>query len=63
MIIRTISFLAGAICGGVGAVLAFLFIEHSEIHWTIVGIAAGVMGLLAALFGRKFWEAAVGLWP
>ena len=26
-------------------------------------LMASVMGVLAALFGRKFWEIAVGLWP
>jgi Na+/proline symporter len=29
----------------------------------LAGLAAGVMGFLAALFGRKFWDTAVGLWP
>jgi len=62
MAIRMISFFCGAIFGGGGALLAFYF-QHSEIWWSIIGLAAVVMGLLAALFGRKFWETAVGLWP
>ena len=63
MTIRIISFICGALFGAGGAVAVFYFVEHSPIHWGIVGLAAGVMGLLAALFGRKFWETAVGLWP
>ena len=49
--------------GAVGAIIVFRFVEHSPIHWGIVGLAAGVMGCLAALFGRKFWDTAVSMWP
>ena len=63
MAIRIISFVGGALFGAGGAVVAFHFIEHSPVSWGIVGLAAGVMGMLAALFGRKFWETAIGLWP
>ena len=62
MAIRMISFFCGAIFGGGGALFAFYF-QHSEIWWSITGLAAFVMGTLAALFGRKIWETAVGLWP
>ena len=63
MAIRIISFVGGALFGAVGAVVAFLFMEHSSVSWGIVGLAAGVMGLLAALFGRRFWDTAIALWP
>ena len=63
MIIRFISFFCGALFGAGGAILVFRFSEHAPIHWGIVALAAAVMGVLAALFGRKFWDTAVGLWP
>jgi hypothetical protein len=63
MAIRIISFLGGALFGAGGAVLVFCFVEHSPVHWGIVGLAAFVMGSLAALFGRKFWDTALTLWP
>ena len=63
MVIRVISFLCGGLFGTGGAVLVFRFVEHAPVHWGIVGLAAIVMGSLAALFGRKFWDTAVGLWP
>ena len=63
MVIRIISFLCGVLFGAGGAVLVFRFVEHTPIHWDIVGLAALVMGFLAALGGRKFWDTAVGLWP
>ena len=63
MIVHIVSFICGALFGASGALLAFRFVEHSPVHWGIVGLAAVVMGFLAALFGRKFWEAVVGLWP
>lgn len=59
---RIIQFLAGAAFGGVGAIIAFWF-QHSEICWSIVGLAALMMGIMAALFGRKFWDTAGHLWP
>jgi hypothetical protein len=62
MAIRIVAFIGGAMFGAVGALIAF-WLEHSEIWWSVVGLAAVVMGVLAALFGRKFWETAVGLWP
>jgi hypothetical protein len=63
MAIRILSFFCGALLGGGGAVVIFHFVEKAPVHWGIVGLAAGVMGLLAVLFGRKFWEAIGGLWP
>jgi hypothetical protein len=63
MFVRIILFVCGALFGAGGAMLAFRFIENSPVHWGTIGLAAIVMGLLAALFGRKFWEIAVGLWP
>jgi hypothetical protein len=63
MTFRIISFVCGALFGGGGAVLTFRFVEHSAVHWGIVGLAAIVMGFLAALFGRRFWDTAIGLWP
>jgi len=63
MAIRVISFFGGALFGAGGALLVFRFVEHSPPHWGIVGLAAAVMGLLAALFGRKFWDTALGMWP
>ena len=62
MAIHIISFICGALFGGVGAIIGF-WLQHSEIWWSIVGLAALVMGILAALFGRKFWDTAVSLWP
>lgn len=62
MAIRIISFFCGVLFGAGGAVVAF-YLQHSEISWSIVGVAALVMGILAVIFGRKFWETAVGLWP
>ncbi|HXR04439.1 MAG TPA: hypothetical protein VN836_07005 [Verrucomicrobiae bacterium] len=63
MVIRLVSFAAGAAFGAVGTIINFLWIEKSEIHWGIVGLSALVLGTLAALFGKKFWETAIGLWP
>jgi hypothetical protein len=63
MAIRIISFLAGGLFGSVGAIIAFHWFEKSEIHWGIVGLAALAMGILAAAFGKKFWETAIGSWP
>jgi hypothetical protein len=63
MTIRLVSFAGGALFGAVGAVVGFHFIEHAPVDWGIVALASGVMGLLAALFGRKFWETAIGMWP
>ena len=63
MVIRVILFLCGGLFGTGGAVLVFRFVEHAPVNWGIVGLAAVVMGSLAALFGRKFWDTAVGLWP
>jgi len=45
------------------ATLVFHFVEQSPVHWGITGLAAVVMGLLAALFGRKFWDTAISIWP
>ena len=63
MIIRVISFFAGAIFGGLGALAIFHVVEHSSAEWRIVGLAAVVMGLLAAAFGKKFWDVALTIWP
>jgi hypothetical protein len=60
---RIISFFAGALFGAGGAVLAFYFIEQGPVHWGIVGLASVVMGGLAALFGKKFWDTAIFIWP
>ena len=62
MAIRIIAFICGAAFGAAGTVIAF-WLQHSEIWWSIFGLAALVMGILAALFGGKFWETAIGLWP
>jgi len=32
-------------------------------NWGIVWLAATGMGLLSALFGKKFWELVLTLWP
>ena len=63
MAIRIISFFGGALFGAGGAILVFHFVERSPVHWGIAGLVAVVMGLLAALFGRKFWDTAVSIWP
>jgi hypothetical protein len=62
MAIRIIAFICGATFGAVGAIIAFWW-QHSDIWWSIVGLAALVLGVLAAFLGRKFWETAIGLWP
>lgn len=62
MVIRIISFIIGALFGAAGALIGF-WSQHSEIWWSIVSLAALVMGVLAVAFGRKFWETAIGLWP
>jgi hypothetical protein len=59
---KIISFLCGALFGAGGALVAF-WLQHSEIWRSIVALAAVVMGVLAAAFGRKFWTTAVDLWP
>lgn len=63
MAIRIISFVGGALFGAGGAILVFHFVEQSAVHWGITALAAIVMGLLAALFGRKFWDTAISIWP
>jgi hypothetical protein len=55
MAIRIISFFCGALFGAGSTVLAF-YLDHSDIWWSIVSLAALVMGVLAFLFGRLFWE-------
>jgi hypothetical protein len=62
MAVRIIGFIGGAVFGAAGAVVSF-WLMHSEIWWSIVGLAALVMGVLAAMFGRKFWETATSIWP
>ena len=62
MAIRIMAFIFGAVFGAVGAIVAF-WLQHSEIWWSIVGLAALVMGVLAALFGRKFLDTAISIWP
>jgi hypothetical protein len=59
---RIIAFLCGALFGAVGAVINF-WLEKSAVHWGIVGVAALVMGVLAVLLGKKFWDVAVDIWP
>jgi hypothetical protein len=63
MAIRIISFLAGAIFGAVASLVVFHVIEDSLAQWGIIALAAPLMGLLAALFGRKLWDVALNLWP
>jgi hypothetical protein len=63
MAMRIISFLIRAIFGAAGAIIQLHWFEKSEIHWGIVGLSALVLGTLATLFGKKFWETALGLWP
>jgi hypothetical protein len=63
VVIRLISFAGGALFGAIGAVVDFHYFEKSDIDWGIVGLAALVLGILAALFGKKFWDTAVGIWP
>jgi hypothetical protein len=63
MAFRIISFLAGGLFGTIGAIIAFHWFEKTEIRWGIVGLAALLMGILAAAFGKRFWGTAVGLWP
>jgi hypothetical protein len=61
---RIISFVGGALFGAGGAVLVFRFVEHSPIHCGMVGLVGVIiMGLLAALLGRKFWDNAISIWP
>jgi hypothetical protein len=62
MALRIISFFCGALFGGGSAVFTF-YLQHSDIWWSIVGLAALVMGVLAFVFGRLFWEHAGDLWP
>ena len=62
MVIRLISFVCGALFGATGAVIRFYWMEKTVVHWGIVGLAALVMGGLAALFGKKFWEIAGAKW-
>jgi len=62
MAIRIISFICGVLFGAGGAVFAFYW-SHSDIWWSIVGLAGLVMGVLAGVFGRKFWEHAGDFWP
>jgi hypothetical protein len=63
MIIRVIHFIGGAVFGAGGAIFLFYFEEHSPVHWGIVGLAAAVMGVLAASFGQRFWDTATKHWP
>jgi hypothetical protein len=60
MAIRIISLFCGALFGVEALLWRFAF--SSEIWWSIIGLSAVVMGVLTAVFGRKFWETAVGLW-
>ena len=59
---RIIAFSCGVLFGAVGALFAF-WLEDSDSVWSVVGLAAFVLGVLAAIFGRKTWEAVVNLWP
>jgi len=62
VILRLIMFSAGALFGAVPLLICYWW-NSTEIDWRTVALAAGVMGVLAALFGKKFWETAISLWP
>ena len=62
VILRPIVFTAGALFGALP-----LLISHwgndEEVVWQPVRLVAVVMGVLAALFGKEFWEDAIAHWP
>jgi len=60
---RIISFLAGAAFGAVCAMVVVHVGGDLRDNWGIVWLAATGMGLLSALFGKKFWELVLTLWP
>jgi uncharacterized membrane protein len=55
-------FLAGALFGAVPLLISYWW-NSEEIVWRTVALVAVVMGVLAALFGKKFWETATAQWP
>ncbi len=59
---RLVAFAVGALFGAVGVVLNFRWME-APVTWWVVAVGAGVMGSLAAAFGRRFWDFVIGLWP
>jgi uncharacterized membrane protein len=61
-IVRGIMFTAGALFGAVPLLISYWW-NSEEIVWRTVALVAVVMGVLAALFGKKFWETATAHWP
>jgi uncharacterized membrane protein len=62
IILRLIMFTAGALFGAVPLLISYWWTSE-EIVWRTVVLVAAVMGVLAALFGKKFWENAIAHWP
>jgi hypothetical protein len=62
MIPRLAAFGAGSLIGALGTIVHSWF-EYHEIYWWVVGLGALVFGLLAAIFGGKFFERVFLHWP
>ncbi len=60
---RIISFCAGATLGLVAMLLVFHVFADLRTNWGIVVPVSIVLGLLASVFGKKFWEFLLNIWP
>ncbi len=61
MMARLMAFGCGALVGAFGTIVSCWF-HYGEIFWWSVGFGALVFGLLAAIFGSKFFETLFSRW-
>ncbi len=63
MTVRIISFLAGALFGALCTLGMLHVVGDLHTNWWVVCVVAAGMGLLALLFGKRFWEMVLTIWP
>ncbi len=59
---RIISFLGGLTLGLVASLLLFHVFADLRANWGIVAPVSFVLGLVAAVFGKAFWEFVLNTW-
>ncbi len=62
MTVRIISFLAGALFGALCTLAVLHVVGDLHTNWWVLCVVAAAMGLLAAFFGKKFWEMVLTIW-
>jgi hypothetical protein len=61
--IRVIAAACGALLGLSERSVFFWSRNTPRLDWRIVALAAVITGGLAAAFGKRFWDTALGWWP